>query len=94
MKNGLAPLFDKIMLRKRAIVESVMDQLYRCRSTRRSAKTAVRWGDAGSAHFPRLGRRAVDRPSLLRLSLSERVPELHRALETRDKHADRLGGEV
>lgn len=27
MKNRLMPLFDKIMLRKRAIVESVMDQL-------------------------------------------------------------------
>ena len=27
MKNRLMPVFDKIMLRKRAIVESVMDQL-------------------------------------------------------------------
>jgi Transposase DDE domain len=27
MRNRLVPIFDKIMLRKRAIIESVMDQL-------------------------------------------------------------------
>ena len=41
MKNRLVPLLDKIMLRKRAIIESVTDQLKNISLDESTAATAV-----------------------------------------------------